>query len=95
MPNYTIECDTCIYMIVKRMPIPSFLLWKGEAHTCPKCGGQLRQQIAKVGMKIEKSHDQIMADIQQEVQETVRKINSGDQKAMRDVYGDSLNPHKA
>ena len=95
MPNYTIDCDTCIYVIVKRMSISNFLLWKKEAHTCPECGGQLRQQIKKVGMNIEKSHDQILADIQHEVQETVRKVESGDQKAMSDVYGDSLNPHKA
>jgi putative FmdB family regulatory protein len=95
MPNYTYACDSCQKYIEKFFSISEFLETKSKIIKCEECGdGNLIHKVNSVTAKVEKSNDQIILDIQEEVRKTVNKINNGDQRLIEDVYGDRANPYK-
>ena len=94
MPSYTFVCPQCNREEEKFLSIPEFISLKSKIK-CESCNDKiLYHKISSVGTKVEKSNDQIILDIQEEVQKTVNKINNGNQRVIEDVYGDRLNPHK-
>lgn len=94
MPRYTYSCDSCHSVIEKFFSISEFIESKNKL-ICENCnGGLLSHKITTISALVEKSNDQIILDIQEEVQKTVNKINNGNQKAIEDVYGDRANPYK-
>jgi predicted nucleic acid-binding Zn ribbon protein len=94
MPSYIFACKSCQHEEEKFLSIPDFINLKGKIK-CEGCnGGYLHHKISNVSSIIEKSSDQIILDIQEEVQKTVNKINNGNQKVIQDVYGDRVNPYK-
>ena len=94
MPTYTFTCNNCKQEDQKFFSIADFINQKGKIK-CEECdGGWLIHKVSSVSSLIEKSNDQIILDIQEEVQKTVNKINNGNQKVIEDVYGDRANPYK-
>jgi transcription elongation factor Elf1 len=95
MPSYTFECINCKSRIEKYLSISDFKKTKLGRLKCEGCdGGHLVHKIVSLVTNIERSNDQIILDIQEEVQKTVNKINNGDDRTIEDVYGNRLNPHK-
>jgi NMD protein affecting ribosome stability and mRNA decay len=94
MPIYNFICDSCAKEKQNFLSIPEFISLKGKIK-CENCnGGYFIHKISSVDAKIEKSTDQIILEIQEEVQKTVNKINNGNQRVIEDVYGDRPNPYK-
>ena len=94
MPAYNFDCPNCGTQVEKFLSIPDFMEQKSKIK-CEGCGtGTLRHKVSSVSALVEKSVDQIILDIQDEVQKTVNKINNGNQRVIEDVYGDRANPYK-
>lgn len=95
MPSYSFKCDTCNTYLERFLTIPEFIKSKENLIKCEGCdGGYLHHKIYSVGAEIEKSNDQIILDIQDEVAKTVNKISNGDHRAIEEIYGDRPNPYK-
>jgi hypothetical protein len=94
MPSYTFYCPECSSEREKFLSIPEFISLKSKIK-CESCDDvYLSHKISSVTARVEKSNDQIILDIQDEVQKTVNKINNGNQRVIEDVYGDRVNPYK-
>lgn len=95
MPKYNFVCDKCSEATIKFWSIPEFIESKSEKIKCEQCdNGVLFHKITAISSQVEKSQDQTLMDIQEEVRKTVEKIKSGNQKTVDDVYGDKPNPYK-
>jgi hypothetical protein len=95
MPRYTFNCSTCDYDEVRVMSISEFLSKKKETKNCPKCSaGVLFQKLGRIRNKVDKDSSEIIAEIREDVKKTVQKIKSGDERTIRNIYGDTPNPQK-
>ncbi len=95
MPKYNFQCDKCEYVTSEVMTISEYLKKKEETSECPDCeAGVLFQVLNPVRSKIERRKEELIPQIEEEARKLVEKVKSGDEKAIADVYGDRLNPHK-
>lgn len=95
MPKYTFECNKCEYEEVRTMSISEFVKNKEEKKDCPQCNaGVLFQKLGRIRNKVDKSSSEIAAEIKEDVHKTVEKIKSGDERTIRNIYGDQPNPYK-
>lgn len=94
MAKYNYKCEECEEEVVITMPITDFLkltldsrLYVGE---CKKCNTQSKfVRIFKgSSSRISKGKAELMAEAKDEAREMVQKINMGDTKAIRDIYGE-------
>lgn len=94
MPSYTFACNNCSKESEKFFSIPEFIELKSKIK-CEECNnGMLFHKIASVSSIVEKSNEQIIMDIQEDVRKTVNKLSNGDLRTIEDVYGDRANPYK-
>jgi putative FmdB family regulatory protein len=95
MPSYDYRCDKCENFETRILKVSEYQMLKRQKNKCPECDkGVLSQQLALVTNKIERRKDEIVQQIEEEVNTLVNKVRSGDEKAIRDVYGDKPNPYK-
>lgn len=95
MPRYNFECNSCNYLTQFEMKITEFLSFKKETHKCPDCAEGVLSQIVKPSRgKIIRDKEAMIQEAREEARKIVEKIDSGDQKAFNDIYGDSVNSQK-
>jgi len=95
MPKYNFVCDKCEFERDTYMSISAFIKSKNQKIKCEDCDvGVLFHRVASITSIVEKSQEQSIMDIQEEVRKTVKKIRDGDRKTIDDVYGDEPNPYK-
>ena len=87
MPNYTFKCIECNNIFEKFMTIKDL----NEVRLpCESCGSQNISRLFKPpSSKIRRSKEEIIEAAKDEARQIAEKINSGDQSAIRDIYGDS------
>lgn len=94
MPRYFFECKECGFEIDKTMSIGAYKKFK-EENECSECDtGVLLQRLSPVRNKIERKKEEIVAQIEEDVRKTLKKIESGDERTIRDIYGDKANTLK-
>lgn len=92
MPQYSFKCDKCNSSEIKNMTITEFLKTKKIKIKCSKCSnGALNRQINLVFSEIERNKEELKIKNKEEVQEIVKKIRDGDERTIRDIYGDKPN----
>ena len=95
MPKYTFCCNKCKNTEVKTLSISEYLKHKEEEQKCSECdAGVLSHQMGSFDRKVDRSSREIVDDIKEEVQATIKKIKAGDQRTIEDVYGHRPNPYK-
>ena len=95
MPRYNFECDKCKYESSENMAVNKFLELKKEIRQCTKCdGGVLLLKLSTARNKIERRKEDIIEQIKDDVRKTLKKVESGDERAIIDVFGDTVNPNK-
>jgi hypothetical protein len=95
MPSYSFVCLHCNENLELFLSIPEYLELKKGKVKCKVCDtGFISQKIVSIAATVEKSTDQLILEIQDEVRKTVNKIGKGDHRAIEDVYGDRTNPYK-
>ena len=95
MPRYNFKCDSCNASDHFTMGVGSFLEFKKEEHICQSCNeGILIQMVRPTRGKIVRDKQAMIREAKDEARKIVERIESGDQKAFDDIYGDRENPHK-
>jgi predicted nucleic acid-binding Zn ribbon protein len=95
VPKYTFICESCQHIETQIMSITEYVKNKDEIKSCPKCdAGVLFQQLGRIRNRVDKNSTEIMTEIREDVNKTVAKIKSGDERTIRNIYGDTKNPYK-
>ncbi len=93
MPNYNFICQNCQEQKTLNLSINDFIKLKKEIlqKKCENCLiGVISIQIGQIIHTIDKSKEQIVLEVKEEVRKTVEKIESGDIKTIMDIYGEEL-----
>ncbi len=94
MPMYNFICNNCRNKTSSSMTICSFLQ-KKDSLFCDKCNsGKIEVLLAPPTGKIERTKEDILREIDEEVRDIVSKINNGDEATFDDIYGNRENPLK-
>lgn len=95
MPKYIFECEDCQNIIEKHITISEFLEYKKTEKTCPKCKcHNILQQVAVVGSRVDE-HSHFTAEKAKDfARKIVKKIDAGDERAIREYCGDDVNTLK-
>lgn len=89
MPTYRYGCSKCDFEISKVMSISEFLSSRKSETLCANCkDGQLVQRLSKIHSKIERTKEEQVAQIEEDVRKVVSKVHSGDEETIRKVYGE-------
>ena len=95
MPQYNFACNNCKNLETMTMSISEFLSYKNKKVECKECKkGILTRQINTVSSKIDRSAEELVQQSKDEIRRTVDKIKSGDERTIRDIYGDKPNQYK-
>jgi hypothetical protein len=95
MPQYSFKCDKCDALDMRDLTISEFLKLKKTKIQCDKCeDGVFKRQIISVSSEIERSTEERKMQNKEEVRKIVKKIKAGDEKTIRDIYGDKPNASK-
>jgi len=96
MPSYDFECEGCRFVSRKYMSISQYKEFSVNSNICDKCGaeGSLKRIVNNVLSETEKTRDQILDEAKEYAVKTVKKIMNRDERTIRDIYGDTPNPHK-
>jgi hypothetical protein len=84
MPTYKFKCENN-HIKELFMSINDFIM--RDKIKCDLCGENLEVYISSVVSKVEKSTDQILADIDEDVKKTVEKYLAGDPETVEDISG--------
>ena len=77
------------------MNISIFIEQKTKPIICHEClDGYLEHQIGSINSEIERSKEEIIYKNKEEIQKIIGKMNSGDDRTIRDICGDRPNPYK-
>jgi hypothetical protein len=94
MAKYNYKCEECEEEVVITMPITDFLkltldgqLYVGECKVC-NIRSKFVRIFKKSSSRISKGKAELIDEAKEEAREMVHKINMGDSKAIRDIYGD-------
>jgi hypothetical protein len=75
--------------------ISEFLRIKRETRSCSSCQeGNLIHKVVAVSSKVDKSAEELLLENQEDVRKTIEKIKAGDERTIRDIYGDKPNESK-
>jgi hypothetical protein len=86
MPNYKFKCQND-HIEETFMSINDFIM--REKRMCHICNTDMEVYVSSVSSKVEKSSDQIMQDIDEDVKKTVEKYLAGDAATIEDIAGHS------
>jgi uncharacterized protein CbrC (UPF0167 family) len=94
MAKYTFECEVCENTRSWNISISEFLEKKEdsffESLFCSHCSshGSFRQKFKSLSSKIKEDKQTMIEKILDDSKRVAEKVRSGDQKAIRDIYGD-------
>ena len=87
MPKYKYYCEECKTEVFLNLKIREFLD-RTLLKRCEICNSDMKNIPVKIRSEVEKSTEQMLQDIQDEVLDTVEKVYRGDADAIRDIYGE-------
>ena len=82
MPRYSLECKSCNLSFEKFVDYDELKNLK-----CETCGCAVSRSFNFSGSKIERSKSEIMEQVKSDAKKIVKKIKSGDQNAISEIYG--------
>jgi ribosomal protein L37AE/L43A len=92
MPIYNIKCQECELNHSFSCSIKEFIEIKKNKfniYSCKKCGNKDFSRVySTVSSKVSRSSQEIVEKVRDEARLIVEKVKSGDQSAIRDVYGE-------
>jgi hypothetical protein len=94
MAKYTFSCNTCNLKKNINMNIKEYRRLKEEKHfesmPCDQCSSinSFSQLFGNLSSTITKDREQLVRDILDDARAVSEKIRSGDQKAIRNIYGE-------
>jgi len=95
MPKYNFTCSDCNQAQEAMLSISEYRDIKNINYFCNRCGSKNLNRVFKnTYSNIERSTEEIIAEIKQEVKSTVEKINSGDISSISEIYGEEVNKLK-
>lgn len=95
MPKYNFSCQDCHNNQQDQLTIEEYLSLKDINYFCNSCGSKKLIRIFKnTYSNIDRSTQDIMAEMKDEVRATVEKVNSGDISSVSDIYGQEVNKLK-
>ncbi len=94
MPIYDFKCEKCEYKVRTSLTISLFNTYKNIME-CEKCNeGLLVQIISRVNGMIDRNSEQLSVIASEEAATIIKKVKSGDERTIRDVYGENKNQLK-
>lgn len=95
MPIYSFICSNCKNKTTDTMSISSFLKKREERNPCSICSnGEIVASLSPPVGRIEKTKEDMLREIDEEVRDIVKKVRDGDESAFDDIYGNRENPYK-
>lgn len=95
MPRYNFLCNKCSSKLEEDWSINQYNSYRQTGMNCPTCEeGILKRVFSCTNSNIEKSSDDIKADMKEEVMAHVERVKSGNITAISDIYGQELNKLK-
>ena len=92
MPRYDFNCKTCNVISTITLSIDQFKGLKNTENVifCKNCGEseKMSRIFSPSFGKIWKGKEEILSSIKEDVNKIVKKVKSGDQSAIREIYGD-------
>lgn len=94
MAKYNFKCNKCGYLEELNIAMNKFVQLKKESffdeRKCENCNqtSSFTQIFGALSSKISKDRQQIVAEIQDEARKIANKVKSGDEKAIRNIYGE-------
>ena len=83
MPRYSFNCSEC------DLTFDKFIDYKDvNKVTCSSCGGMPSRSFSFSGSEVERTRTEIAEKAKAEAKEIVKKIKSGDQNAISEIYGE-------
>ena len=87
MPRYTFKCDSCKESFTTFMTIE--LYRNGEPNGCALCSSKkIKRLFMPPSSKINRSKQEVVDNAKEEARDIARKIEMGDQKLIKDIYGE-------
>ncbi len=93
MPIYDFKCEKCNYKLKKNLSISSFLNIKNSM-VCDKCKEVMLQNILRVSGIIDRKAEELGVIAKEEAAIIVAKVRAGDEKTIREIYGEDKNQLK-
>jgi hypothetical protein len=95
MPKYNFLCKDCLHNQENHLTIEQYCNIKNINLFCNSCRSlNLVRSFKNTYSNIDRSAEDILADIKDEVRSVVNKVNSGDISAISEVYGEEVNKLK-
>jgi hypothetical protein len=95
MPKYKFLCKDCLQNQENHLSISEYRDIKNINLFCNSCTSKnLIRVFSSTHSNIDRSAEEILAEIKNEVKSTVAKINSGDITAISEIYGEEVNKLK-
>lgn len=92
MPNYNLICKKCNSVMELSCSISDFQYSNKnnfENIFCKSCNANSFERIyGSISGKISRSSQEIVQQVREDARKLVEKVKSGDQHAIRDVYGE-------
>ena len=95
MPKYNFLCKDCLHNQENQLSISEYRDLKNINFFCNSCRSKNLVRVFKnTYSNIDRSTEEILAEIKNEVRSTVDKIKSGDITATSEIYGEEVNKLK-
>jgi hypothetical protein len=95
MPKYNFLCKDCLHNQENQLTIEQYRNLKNINLFCNSCRSiNLVRSFKHTYSNIDRSAEDILADIKDEVRSVVNKVNSGDISAISEIYGEEVNKLK-
>jgi hypothetical protein len=95
MPKYNFLCKDCLQNQENQLSISEYRDLKNINLFCNSCRSKNLVRVFKsTHSNIDRSTEEILAEIKTEVRSTVEKINSGDINMISEIYGEEVNKLK-
>ena len=95
MPKYNFLCKDCLHNQENHLTIEQYRNIKNINLFCNSCRSlNLVRSFKNTYSNIDRSAEEILADIKDEVRSVVNKVNSGDISTISEIYGEEVNKLK-
>ena len=96
MPKYNFLCKDCLHNQENHLTIEQYRNIKNINLFCNICRStNLVRSFKNTYSNIDRSAEEILADIRDEVKSVVNKVNSGDISTISEIYGEEVNKLKS
>ena len=95
MPKYKFSCKDCLHNQENHLSISEYRDSKNINLICNSCRSKNLVRVFKnTYSNIDRSAEEILEEIKNEVRSTVDKVKSGDITAISEIYGEEVNKLK-